>query len=39
MKFEFKCVSCGEIHRGIPTFGAEAPLSYYEIPEQERDQR
>ena len=37
--FEFKCVSCGQIHRGMPTFGADAPLNYYEIPEGEREQR
>jgi hypothetical protein len=39
MEFEFKCVLCGEMHSGIPTYGADAPLSYYEIPGQERDQR
>src|SRR5262249_54870309 len=36
---EFTCVSCGQLHRGMPTFGADAPLSYYEIPEAEREQR
>lgn len=39
MTFSFECSTCGETHEGIPTFGAHAPLSYYEIPEEERDQR
>ncbi|WP_231879096.1 DUF2199 domain-containing protein [Collimonas arenae] len=39
MSFKFKCNSCGEIHEGMPSFGAHAPLSYYEIPEGERATR
>lgn len=39
MGFEFKCTTCGEIHRGIPTFGADKPLSYFEVPEEERAKR
>lgn len=39
MEFEFKCATCGEIHRGMPSFGSEKPLSYYEVPEQERESR
>jgi hypothetical protein len=39
MGFEFKCTTCGEIHKGIPAFGADRPLSYFEIPEGERDKR
>lgn len=39
MEFQFKCVSCGEIHRGMPSFGAHAPLSYYEVPDEERAAR
>jgi len=39
MEFEFKCTSCGEVHRGIPTFGADKPLSYFEVPEEEREER
>lgn len=39
MIFSFKCSSCGETHEGMPTFGAKAPLSFFEIPENERDQR
>lgn len=39
MGFEFKCTTCGEIHRGIPTFSADKPLSYVDLPEKERDER
>jgi len=39
MAFEFRCSSCSEIHRGMPSFGAHAPLSYYEIPVEQRDTR
>jgi hypothetical protein len=39
MTFEFKCNSCGEVHRGMPSFGAKAPLSYYAVPESDRDIR
>ena len=37
--FEFKCIKCGEVHKGKPTFGADAPASYYDIPEAERNDR
>ena len=39
MGFEFRCQTCGEIHKGMPGFGAVAPLSYYAIPEAERASR
>lgn len=39
MEFEFKCKTCGDIHKGMPTFGADKPVSYYEIPEEERNAR
>ena len=39
MAFEFTCASCGQLHRGMPTFGADAPLSYYEVPEADRGKR
>ena len=39
MEFEFKCASCGQIHRGMPSFGADAPLSYFQVPEVERGSR
>ena len=39
MRFEFRCNDCGEIHRGMPSFGADAPLSYYAVPESQRASR
>ncbi len=39
MGFQFRCEACGEIHHGMPGFGADAPLSYYAIPEAERPAR
>lgn len=39
MSFSFKCSTCSETHHGMPSFGAHAPLSYYEVPEQERASR
>ncbi len=39
MSFEFECRSCGEVHRGIPSFGPDAPATYYSIPEPERSDR
>lgn len=39
MSFRFKCATCDEIHEGIPSFGADAPLSYYAVPEAERATR
>lgn len=37
--FRFKCTSCNEWHEGMPTFGAQAPLHYYFVPEHERNKR
>jgi hypothetical protein len=37
--FRFKCTSCEEWHEGMPTFGADAPLYFYSIPEDEREAR
>jgi hypothetical protein len=37
--FRFKCTSCNEWHEGMPTFGAEAPLYFYSIPNEERSSR
>ncbi len=37
--FSFKCSQCNKIHEGIPSFNLEAPLYYYAIPENERDER
>lgn len=39
MSFTFKCKSCGELHSGMPTFGADAPAQYYWMPEEERPKR
>jgi len=39
MKFKFQCTSCGDTHEGMPSFGAHAPLRYYEVPSDEREQR
>lgn len=37
--FAFKCHTCAETHVGMPTFGAARPLSYYAVPEEERESR
>ena len=39
MVFEFRCQDCGEIHKGMPGFGADAPLNYYALPKPERASR
>jgi hypothetical protein len=39
MSFTFQCVTCGKTHEGMPSFGASAPLSYYEVPVEEREAR
>jgi hypothetical protein len=39
MGFEFRCEACGEMHEGMPGFGAAAPLNYYAIPQAERGAR
>lgn len=38
-EFEFKCTSCGEVHRGIPAFGADYPISVHDVQEEERSAR
>jgi hypothetical protein len=36
----FRCRTCGKYHRDLPlSYGAEAPLVYYDIPEDERESR
>lgn len=37
--FSFTCTTCGKVHEGMPSFGADAPLSYYNVPEEERARR
>ncbi|MDD5030662.1 MAG: DUF2199 domain-containing protein [Rhodoferax sp.] len=39
MAFEFTCSTCGKVHRGMPSFGTDAPLSYYAVPKEERELR
>ncbi|WP_273430724.1 DUF2199 domain-containing protein [Chitinibacter tainanensis] len=39
MSFAFQCATCGQIHEGMPSFGASAPLSYYAVPVDEREAR
>lgn len=39
MTFEYKCRICGEIHRGVPSIGPDAPAYYDEVPEEEREDR
>jgi hypothetical protein len=37
--FGFKCVTCGEYHVGMPSFGWDYPVQYLLIPEEERERR
>jgi hypothetical protein len=39
MTFAFTCATCGDEHVGMPTFGADAPVSYYAVPEGQRASR
>ncbi len=40
MNKEFECTTCGQIHSEFPmTFGAAAPFSWYEIPQEDRARR
>lgn len=39
MDFSFNCATCGQVHHGLPSFGAEAPESYYRLAPDERSQR
>ncbi len=35
---EFKCACCDEIIEGIPTFGGRYPVSYFDVPEERREE-
>lgn len=35
----FKCKSCGEWHDGIPSWGYPFPMTYFDVPEEERSER
>lgn len=37
--FEFKCHTCNEVHKGIPSFGWDYPIHYLYIPQEERESR
>ncbi len=38
-QFEFKCSSCDEIHKGMPSLGSRAPINYYSIQKNELEER
>jgi len=38
-EFEFHCRTCGEIHRGSPSFAYAKPAQIFDIPEHERGKR
>lgn len=38
MTFEFQCATCGKIHN-TPSFIADAPFSFYALPEENRRAR
>ncbi|UOD32143.1 DUF2199 domain-containing protein [Massilia violaceinigra] len=37
--FSYQCSACGELHEGVPSYAAMAPLSYEHVPESERAAR
>lgn len=37
--FEFKCRTCGEIHRGLPAWHFDAPIQVSGVPQAERARR
>ena len=39
MSFRFLCSCCGQLHEGVPSFGTDAPLSYYDVPAEQRSGR
>ncbi len=39
MPMRFMCSFCGESHDGVPSFAADAPLSYHDIPPAQRAER
>ncbi|PLP98014.1 DUF2199 domain-containing protein [Cupriavidus pauculus] len=39
MTFSFLCATCNELHHGMPSFGAEAPFSYDQMPAEDRERR
>lgn len=39
MSFRFTCRSCGQVHEGVPTFGADSPLLYQLLSPEVRADR
>ena len=39
MAFRFTCKTCGEVHEGMPSFGADAPAAYLAMSDPEREER
>jgi len=37
MGFKYRCKTCGEEHDGIPTYGADQPAQYFDVPSEKRD--
>src|SRR6266542_4166429 len=37
--FGYHCRTCGEYHDGIPSFGWDQPMEYWQVPEEERATR
>jgi hypothetical protein len=37
--FSFRCSKCDKLHEGIPSFSFEAPMYYYDVPEEQRATR
>jgi hypothetical protein len=35
----FKCRTCGQVHDGLPDIGFQWPDHYFDVPEEEREQR
>ena len=38
-RFEYRCSSCGDVHRGSPSVGFAKPPVYFDVPEAERAAR
>jgi hypothetical protein len=36
---KYTCETCGEVHEGLPDYGFDAPIYYYWVPDEEREQR
>src|SRR5262245_20353992 len=39
LPIEFTCLTCGQRHEGIPTFGWDYPIQVLDVPDEERKQR